>query len=432
MKKLLWICILTLSFAFLIYAAGELVANENIAIAKETNCDRPKEADCDKKANNGNFKPAVQELKELIDHDPYVKMYFTQMIDQVPVYYDYPKKFPKPYRYLTSVNQMLCLINDALDKAPEYNETELVGFPINGILNWTMGVPAGFAAFRIEKVNQIFKKILDEYGSFLSGPDSRYVLKQDCGSWRSEDAKRALNMVQYEYEPKDKYWGFKSWNDFFIRKFKAIDKVRPIDGNGKPEVIVSACDSEVYNIQFNVQKSNLFWIKSQPYSLNDMLRSDKYADQFEGGDVYQAFLSATKYHRWRSPVSGTIKRVIIVPGTYYSATISEGMDPGSPNLSQGYIAHVATRALIFIEADPPVGLMCVMPIGMAEVSSCIVTVKEGQPIKKGNQLGYFQYGGSSYCLIFRQGVIKKFQNVDGKELKKGDAVNVRQQIAIAN
>jgi phosphatidylserine decarboxylase len=49
---------------------------------------------------------------------------------------------------------------------------------------------------------------------------------------------------------------------------------------------------------------------------------------------------------------------------------------------------LATRALIFIEADNrDIGLVCVMPVGMVEVSTCDITVKEGQHVNKGDQLG---------------------------------------------
>lgn len=125
--------------------------------------------------------------------------------------------------------------------------------------------------------------------------------------------------------------------------------------------------------------------------------------------MYQAYLSAEKYHRWHSPVSGTIRAIHHVEGTYYAEAASEGFDAVGPNNSQGYLAHVATRVLIFIEADnPTIGLMCVVPIGMAEVSSCVVTVKEGQKVIKGDQVGYFQFGGSTHCLVFRPGVIAEF------------------------
>ena len=374
-------------------------------------------------ADTVKLKPVIKEFKALIDSDPTVRMYFTQMIDQVPGYYKH-----NPNIYINSIDEMLYLINNAIDKAPVYDETDLVGFPINAILNWTMGVPAGFTAFRNEKVNSIFKKILDEYGFFLDSPASLSVLNDSPTGWKSKAAMEKLNMDQYQYDPNDAHWGFKSWNDFFTRKLKP--GVRPIAEPSNNKVIVSACDSNVYNIQNNVKKVDWFWVKSQPYSLNDMLNNDQsIVDQFVGGDVYQAFLSATKYHRWHSPVTGTIKKAYIKQGTYYSGTESQGMDPGSPNFSQGYIAHVATRAIIYIEADDPkIGLMIVMPIGMAEVSSCVMLdkIKPGYKIRKGEELGYFQYGGSTYCLIFRPGVIKRFDVQEGKDVKMG------QTIAIAN
>jgi phosphatidylserine decarboxylase len=377
------------------------------------------------KADTVILKPVIKEFKALIDRDPTVRMYFTQMIDQVPVYY---KHNPAPNLYINSIDQMLYLINNAIDKAPVYDETDLVGFPINAILNWTMGVPAGFTAFRDEKVNSIFKKILDEYGSFLDSPASLSVLNDSPTGWKSKAAMEKLNMDQYQYDPNDAHWGFKSWNDFFTRKLKP--GMRPIAESNDNKVIVSASDSNVYSIQHNVKKVDWFWVKAQPYSLNDMLNNDEsIVDQFVGGDVYQAFLSATKYHRWHSPVTGTIKKAYIKQGTYYSGTESQGMDPGSPNFSQGYIAHVATRAIIYIEADDPqIGLIVVMPVGMAEVSSCVIPdkIKPGYRIRKGEELGYFQYGGSTYCLIFRPGVIKRFEVQEGKDVKMGQA------IAIAN
>jgi phosphatidylserine decarboxylase len=95
------------------------------------------------KADTVELKPVIKEFKALIDSDPTVRMYFTQMIDQVPGYY---KHNLKPDIYINSIDQMLYLVNNAIDKAPVYDETDLVGFPINAIFNWTMGVPAGFSA----------------------------------------------------------------------------------------------------------------------------------------------------------------------------------------------------------------------------------------------------------------------------------------------
>ena len=125
-----------------------------------------------------------------------------------------------------------------------------------------------------------------------------------------------------------------------------------------------------------------------------MLAFDPLADQFIGGSVYQAILSALSYHRWHAPVNGTIKKAYVVPGSYFSEPLFEdftadhaAVDIGE-RTSQEYFSAVATRALIFIEADnPKIGLMAFMGIGMVEVSTCDITVKEGQKVKKGDQMG---------------------------------------------
>ena len=98
-------------------------------------------------------------------------------------------------------------------------------------------------------------------------------------------------------------------------------------------------------------------------------------------------------------------------------------DPAGPNESQGYITEVATRGLIFIEADnPAIGLMCFIAIGMAEVSTCDIKVFDGQHVKKGQQLGMFHFGGSTYCLLFHSGVNLTFDlhgqlpNLDSQDI----------------
>jgi len=110
-------------------------------------------------------------------------------------------------------------------------------------------------------------------------------------------------------------------------------------------------------------------------------------------------------------VGGTIRSAYLVSGTYFSEADAVGEDPVAPNHSQGYIAHVAARALIFIEADDPViGLMCVIPVGMAEVSSCVIApkIKPGYRVTKGEEIGYFLFGGSTHCLVFRPGSLASF------------------------
>jgi phosphatidylserine decarboxylase len=347
--------------------------------------------------------PVLAEFQALIDSDPVVRMYLSEMIAQVPRNRQYRK------RHLESVPQLLQLVNEVLTMAPEYSEDAMVVLPLGAILDWTMGTPAGFAAFRDPRVNAMLKKVLTAWCEFLSSGDSRYVLNDSPSGWKGEAARRAIGIEQYQHDPGDEYWGFTSWNDFFTRRL--ADGARPVDSPDDDSVIVSACESTPYGLAADVQLEDQFWIKSQPYSLRDMLAGDESADQFTGGTVYQAFLSATNYHRWHSPVAGTIVRAFVRDGTYYSEADSEGADAVEPRNSQSYLAHVAARAVILIEADNPViGLTAFVPVGMSEVSSCLIDpkIRPGYHVAKGEELGYFQFGGSTHCLVFRPGAIAGF------------------------
>lgn len=353
--------------------------------------------------------PVIREFKELIENDPELFMLFTQMFEQVPQkppYLTDPTGKPQVRDY----KHMLILMNHILTQAPEFNKTGLVGFPINAILNWPMGTPAGTSAFLNKKVNRQLKKILNQWAVFLATPDSRHVLTEDPEKgWFGRDAREAMPtfVEDFHCDPDQPHYGFASWDDFFTRTFR--DGRRPVAEPDNDAVIANACESAPYRIATDVQLRDQFWIKAQPYSLSHMMDGDPLVERFEGGTIYQAFLSALSYHRWHSPVSGRIVKTRLIDGSYYAEALAQGFDPAGPNESQGYITQVAARALIFIEADnPDIGLMALLFVGMAEVSSNEITVYEGQHVQKGDQLGMFHFGGSTHCLIFRPEVHLEF------------------------
>ncbi|WP_165748470.1 phosphatidylserine decarboxylase family protein [Cellulophaga sp. Z1A5H] len=366
-------------------------------------------------ANPKELLPIIEEFKNLIENDPELFMYFNLMFDQVPQKPPY-NKTPTNKPQVRDYMHMLKLLNGVMTKAPEFNKTGLVGFPINAILDWPMATEAGYTAFLNTKVNKQLKKILNEWAKYLGSKDSTYVLSDDPKhGWFGTDAKNAIPhfATEFKCDPSAVHYGFKSWDDFFIRQFK--EDQRPVAEPNNDSIVVNACESSPFRIAKDIKLRDSFWIKSQPYSLQHILNGDSNTEKFVGGTIYQAFLSALSYHRWHSPVNGKIVKAYTIDGTYYSEPLSEGFentdgpDPSAPNNSQGYLTEVASRALIFIEADnPEIGLMCFVAVGMAEVSSNEITVYEGQHIKKGEQLGMFHFGGSTYCLLFRPEVNLKF------------------------
>jgi phosphatidylserine decarboxylase len=114
--------------------------------------------------------PVIEEFQGLIDTDLSVRMYLNQMIEQVPSSRSYAD------RHLERVEHMLQLINELLTMAPEFDESSMVGTPLNAVLDWPMGTPAGFGAFRDPRINAMLKKVLGVWCEFLSSEESLYVL----------------------------------------------------------------------------------------------------------------------------------------------------------------------------------------------------------------------------------------------------------------
>ncbi|MGA2882959.1 MAG: phophatidylserine decarboxylase associated domain-containing protein [Bryobacteraceae bacterium] len=126
------------------------------------------------------FHPVVQEFQEMIESDPVMFMYFTQMFEQQPSFSSPPHSGDvkiKNYR------QMLKIIDHVLTTAPEFNTTGQVGCPINAILDFPMITAAGLAAFVSPKVNRMLKKVLAAWTQFLDSAASLYVLNETPTGW---------------------------------------------------------------------------------------------------------------------------------------------------------------------------------------------------------------------------------------------------------
>ncbi|KAL7624897.1 hypothetical protein AAE478_004111 [Parahypoxylon ruwenzoriense] len=421
--------------------------------------------------------PVLQEFKELIEGNSRIYMYFNQMWEEVPRKKPYDKDPTGTKRQIRDYRHMLAVLNHVFTQAPQWTDAAfgvgMVGVPMVAIFDYVMATPSGHAAFLDPEVNKMLKKILNEWGRFLNevananhdslhhhhqSPKSAEVLVSNRQGWFSEHGTKDLMEVansplktkhkfedMYICDPSAEHYGFKSWDDFFTRRFR--EDARPVAAPDDDDVVANACESKVYNVARDAKLRDRFWIKSQPYSVLDMLGHDPLAAQFDGATVYQAFLSSLSYHRWHSPVNGRIVRAFVEEGTYFSEPLFEGpadpsaygarqqgegtgggeIDTRGINVAQGYLTALATRAVIFIQADNPViGLMAFVAVGMDEVSTCEVTVAQGQHVRKGEQLGLFHFGGSSHCLLFRAGV-----PVDGfPPPSREENVPVRGQVAV--
>jgi phosphatidylserine decarboxylase len=274
-----------------------------------------------------------------------------------------------------------------------------------------MGTNGGHAFFLNEKVNAHIKEILCAWGAFLKTPGSCETLNDDPElGWFGRNAMADLKefALDFECNPELPHYGFSSWDSFFTRRFRPGR--RPVDSPSDSSIVCNPCESAPYKISRNAKLLDKFWVKGQRYSLKHILKDDSLSPSFVGGTIYQAFLSALSYHRWHCPVDGTVVKTYNIDGTYFSESESAHFDEVAPNTSQGYLVEVATRAVVVIQADDPlIGLLCFVAVGMVEVSSCEVVVTEGQRLRKGDELGMFHFGGSTFCLIFQEHVNIEFK-----------------------
>jgi phosphatidylserine decarboxylase len=380
-----------------------------------------------------NLSPEVKELEDLILNDPGIFMYFHLMFDLVT------KSSHRAHMPIQNPVDMLAALNFSLTEAIEFSDqTSMVIHPVTSILNWTMETKAGFAALHDEKVNKAFKHILNAWGRFLTTPEScKYLTGDDNGWFCSKALEKMIDSPSVTFDQlfvcdsSQPHMGFNCWDDFFTRKFR--DGARPVEDADDPTVINNACESAPYNVEKHVKATDAFWIKGQPYSLRHIFGNDPVYEVFIGGTIYQAYLSPFRYHRWHSPVNGTIVRFYLISGSYFAEApyIHDEFSTG-PQDSQGYIAQTATRAVILIQADnPDIGLMAFVGVGMVEVSTCDVTVTEGQRILKGEELGMFHFGGSTHVLVFRASVNLAFDYF-GKGDKlgpKADVIHINKRLA---
>ncbi|GBB97118.1 hypothetical protein RclHR1_02920003 [Rhizophagus clarus] len=211
-------------------------------------------------------------------------------------------------------------------------------------------------------------------------------------------------------------WIGHTFNEFFAREF--LPGTRPIDGPNDPHVIVSAADSTFQGC-WDIDDNSQVTLKGITWSINELLANSTYAGDFAGGKFMHAFLGTYDYHRQHAPVDGEILEAKIIPGLVYlevnvtSANCCEEPRIAStrktndcttivdaPN-SAGYQFRQSRGLFVF---NSTIGLVAVLPIGMAQVSSVVISdnIKPGVNVKKGDEISYFQFGGSDIVYVFQK------------------------------
>ncbi|KAF1738768.1 Phosphatidylserine decarboxylase proenzyme 3 [Beauveria bassiana] len=202
--------------------------------------------------------------------------------------------------------------------------------------------------------------------------------------------------------------GWRTFNDFFARKLKPGK--RPIDSQGNDKVVVYPADCTYDN---SIERQSIVTvggndsvtIKGLSWTISSLLEGSANAEDFQGGVWMHAYLNTYNYHRQHAPVSGKIIEARNIQGTAYLEVDVDGNPvrhvegPHMPD-SPGY-QFLQTRGVVVID-NPVLGKVAVLPIGMAMISSVKLEVKVGDQVKKGDEISYFQFGGSDIICVFQK------------------------------
>jgi len=195
-------------------------------------------------------------------------------------------------------------------------------------------------------------------------------------------------------EIKDPLDSFKSFNEFFYRKLK--ETARPVDEPQNPARLVSCADCRMMAFE-TVNDATRLWIKGREFSVKRLL-GETYANEFpkyDGGALGIFRLAPQDYHRFHSPVDGVIGPMTYISGEYYTVNpqaIRTQLDVYGDNV----------RKIVPIDSPTFGRVMCVC-VGAMMVGSIATTVKEGEQIFRGQEFGYFAFGGSTIVVLFEKG-----------------------------
>ncbi|MCF6774976.1 phosphatidylserine decarboxylase [Thiotrichales bacterium 19X7-9] len=229
-------------------------------------------------------------------------------------------------------------------------------------------------------------------------------------SWSNELYKQFVNAEYFNFN-KGWYGNKNIWqtfNQFFSRKI--VPGARPTSDPNNNSIVVSPADSTPHGVwkidnQSNINVKDGIHVKfNKYYNVKGLLKPDsKFKYAFKNGFFTHAYLRVNDYHRYHFPVSGKIVEKEIIRE---NISIDTYWDPVKKmyrlNNTLGW-QFSQTRGYVIIETQQ-YGYVAVIPVGMENVSSIIfnpnVTIDSYH--KKGDELGYFLFGGSDIIMLFQE------------------------------
>ena len=246
-----------------------------------------------------------------------------------------------------------------------------------------------------------------EFGTFMDTPAS--LTSTTLATFEASSAYRFSEYLA----PRG---GWRSFNEFFARHYKP--GYRPIAAIEDSSVIVSPADF-TFSGQLDISPSSTITAKGITWTINELMGDSPFKDRFKGGTWMHGYNATSDYHRIHTPVGGRVVETRIMSGQHYALIETMELEAEQPEPVQNGVKEkkktlqkrrifytpndpgyqfVQGRGLVVLDTD--IGIVAVLPVGMAVISSVVLTAEMGVTLRKGEELGYFQFGGSDIVVMF--------------------------------
>ena len=202
-------------------------------------------------------------------------------------------------------------------------------------------------------------------------------------------AKYEIDVDEFVKSPFD----FKTFNEFFYRQLKL--EARPI----APGERVAVLPADGRHLAFaNVDTAGAFYVKGAKFTLAALLGDEALAQKFAGGAMLISRLCPVDYHRFHFPVSGTAGEPRLIKGWLYSVS------PVALRRNIGYL--VENKRVVTLIESPVFGTVAMIEVGATNVGSILQSFVAGRTMAKGDEKGFFAFGGSCVITLFTHGRIE--------------------------
>ncbi|OBK16949.1 phosphatidylserine decarboxylase [Mycobacterium asiaticum] len=249
-----------------------------------------------------------------------------------------------------------------------------------------------------------------QWGSFLDTPDS---FNDDIlRSFLEEAPDYTVEESLIDGRPNQPS-GWLTFNQFFARELNP--GLRPISEPSNNMVVTSPADCSYRHTYGIDAESNIpaTTVKgTHRYgNIRQLLEGSRYADSFANGTFVHYMLPPSSYHRYHAPVGGFVRESFVTTGqVYMQVDLVDGQLESKDSSQSGYEFFQTRGVLVLDTAESgygDVGVVAVVPVGMSHVASVNLTTVTDTKLPKGEEFGFFAFGGSDIIILFQEGIAQR-------------------------